>query len=90
VAKSRKAWQTMKQYPTWISEVHQTYPGHTNFCGHEEHVWGIPFPKKKKWKGLFSWEKLQEQVSDYNLKSISNKWIDYKLTTVLTTKFNYK
>ena len=28
VAKSHKAWQTMELYPSWISEVHQTYPGH--------------------------------------------------------------
>jgi hypothetical protein len=53
VAKSRKAWQTMELYPTWISEVHQTYPGHRKLIWACRERLGLPISKKDGVKILF-------------------------------------
>jgi hypothetical protein len=53
VAKSHKAWQTMELYPTWISEVHQTYPGHRISIWACRECLGHPISKKNKVKRLF-------------------------------------
>jgi len=53
VAKSRKAWQTMELYPTWISEVHQTYPGHKKLIWACRECLGHSISKKNGVKILF-------------------------------------
>jgi hypothetical protein len=53
VTKSRKAWQTMELYPTEISEVHQTYPGHKISIWACRECLGLPISKKNEVKILF-------------------------------------
>jgi len=56
VAKSHKAWQTMELYPTWISEVHQTYSGYMKFIWACRECLGHPISKKNEEKrSLFGW-----------------------------------
>jgi hypothetical protein len=55
-----------------------------NLYWHVENVWGIPFPKRIKWKDCFLGEIFQEQVSDYKLttkliEQMTTLQVDYKL-----------
>jgi hypothetical protein len=53
VPKTRKAWQTMQICPSWISEVHQTYPCHMKFIWACRECLGHPISKKKRGKRSF-------------------------------------
>jgi hypothetical protein len=91
VAKSRKAWQTMELYPTWISEVHQTYPGHMiSICACRECL-GHPISKKNKVKILFfEWVITGIKVLTTNwLQITTTNWpqVDYKLVDNMATSW---
>ena len=85
VAKSRKAWQTMELYPTWISEVHQTYPIHRISIWACREWLGHSISKKNEVKRLF-FEWVIPRISfwlqiDYKLMmEWTTSWlIDYKI-----------
>ena len=71
----------------------QRYTKHNLATGylyvHVENVWGIPFPKRMKWKDCFLSELFQKQVSDYKWLQISWLQVDRWVTTIwLTTTKN--
>ena len=94
VAKSRKAWQTMELYPTEISEVHQTYPGHMKFIWACRECLGHPISKKNELKiSFFGWviprTSFWLQI-DYKVDWLIDYTNDYKLMELPMTKADYK
>ena len=92
MAKSRKAWQTMELYPTWISEVHQTYPGHRKSIWACRECLGHPISKRNKVKRMFSGWDIQRisflTKNDYSWLQVHWLQNDFKLTTgSLTTSW---
>ena len=85
VAKSRKAWQTMELYRAWISEVHQTFPGHRKFTWACRGGLGHPISKKNQVKRLFfGW--VIPRISFWHHKWLQTDWLttnwltnDYKV-----------
>jgi hypothetical protein len=68
-----------------------------NLYGHVENVWGIPFPKRIKWKGRFLSELFQEWVSDYILTTkkleMTTNWLttnDYRWLQIGWLQTDYK
>jgi hypothetical protein len=98
VAKSRKAWQTMELYPIWISEVHQTYPGHRKSILACRECLGHPISKKNKVKRLFFgwviprisfWLQIDYKVAHYKWGKLNHK-VNYKLIDHKLIDYKYK
>ena len=94
VAKSRKAWQTLELFPTWISEVHQTYPGHRKSIWACRECLGHLICQKKKAKiCIFGWviSRISFRLqTDYKLirpQITKVDWLRWLTTSWLT---NYK
>jgi len=78
VAKSRKAWQTMELYSTWISEVHQTYPGHRKLIWACRECLGHHISQKKKAKiWFFGWV---IQGTSFWLQKLIENWPQLQMT----------
>ena len=75
VAQTREAWQTMELYPTQISEVHQTYPGHGKSIWACRECLGHPICKKKSAKmWIFGWVIAGILQIDYNWLQMQTTW----------------